>query len=225
MAEELVNAPWQERLYVPCYPLKVAASLSGTKAGNVSYWLRERAQSRAVIPGRTAFWNLSWMELVEVAFVSTMRHYGVSLQRIRRARDYLARAYGVEYPFAELRLKTDGAHILKEANEADGGPGVLVVADEQGQLAWERILAERYAQFIYERNLALVWYPLGKEKPISLDPRVAFGMPAVRGVPTRVISSRFMAGDDDLKFLGEDYGLDLGLVIQALAFEGVGLKQ
>lgn len=163
------------------------------------------------------------MELVEVAFVATMRRHGMSLQRIRRSKDYLARAYKVEYPFVELRLKTDGAHILKEADEAEGGPGLLVVADEQGQFAWEQILAERYEQFVYEDNLALTWYPLGKEKPISIDPRVAFGMPAVNGVPTRAIAGRFMAGDNDPKLLGEDYGLNVGLVIQALAFEGVGL--
>lgn len=214
---------WRERLAVPTYTVKAAADLSSTKLATVSYWLRHSRSGGPLIPERPVYWNLSWYQLVEVAFVATMRSFGVSLQRIRRAREWLAHEYDVEYPFALLRLRTEGSHILMEADSASGQP-LLVVADDHGQIAWERILSERYEQFDYEHDLALTWYPRGRRSPVSVDPRIAYGLPAVGGVPTRAIYQRFAAGEA-LDDLSEDYGLQLGLVIQALSFEGVGLSK
>ena len=219
MARELRPDLWRERLDVPCYPLKTAAALSKTRTGNISYWLRGSSDGEPVIPGYTPRFNLSWLQMVEVAFVSAMRRSGLSLQRIRRAKEYLAQAYKVDYPFAQIRLKTDGAHVLKNADASEGGPGVLVVADKRGQLAWELILSEGYRQFDYEKGLALVWYPDGRNRLITMDPRVAFGMPAVKGVPTGVLAGRFTAGED-IRMISDDFGLSVGMVIQALAFEG-----
>jgi len=71
-----------------------------------------------------------------MAFASSFRSLGVSLQRIRRAHDYLASVFKVEYPFAQLELKTDGLHIIKEleASEERKSTG-MILADRAGQEA------------------------------------------------------------------------------------------
>ncbi len=61
-----------------------------------------------------------------------------------------------------------------------------------------------------EKGLPLRFRPPVGEKTradwITLDPRVAFGAPAVERVETRVLALRYDAGEE-LEEIAEDYGL------------------
>ena len=168
---------------------------------------------------------LSYHQLVEVAFVASFRLAGVSLQRIRKAHGYLAKMFQVEYPFAQLELKTDGVHILKELQEReDHHTHKLVVADQAGQEAWPEVISQRIAQFEYEFDLALRWHPRGSDVPIIVDPRISFGAPIVEsaGVATWVLRARYESGES-LRELQDDFGVPTRELKAALEFEGVGL--
>ena len=104
--------PWRRRMYLPSYGTKDAARYAGTSPQTVNYWRYRSADHRPALPGKQRHRPLSYLELVEVAFVATFRGLGVSLRNIRLAREYIAQTLNSEFPFVEYRFKTDGRHLL-----------------------------------------------------------------------------------------------------------------
>ena len=196
--------PWRRRLYLPSYRTGEAARLAEVHP----------------TPGV----NLSWLQLVETAFVAAFRQQGVSLQALRRSYEYLIKAFETEYPFAQLRLQTDGAHMLKALEQAGELAPDLIVTDQAGQTVWQEMIIRRLYEFDYEDDLAVVWHPRGREVPIVIDPRIAYGAPITQtsSVPTWVFRERSQAGES-LNEIAEDFGADPAEVAIALEFEGISL--
>lgn len=213
--------PWRRRLYLPAYSVADAARYAGTRPQTVASWHYRQGTKGPVIPGRQRGAPLSYLELVEVAFVATFRRLGVSLETIREARSYLAQNFKSEYPFAEFRLQTEGKHVLMDLREVEREAeiGRLIVADEAGQIAWQGLIGDRFTEFDYEKELAIRWHVRGRHSPIVIDPRVSFGAPTVRGIPTWAIRGRVLAGEsiEDIK---EDFDLGEEEILEAVAFEG-----
>jgi uncharacterized protein (DUF433 family) len=206
------------RLTLPAYRFADAARLAQTSAPTIARWYRGYAvpghRMEPVLPsdGTTL---LSYLQLVEVAFVATFRRRGVDLDGLREAHRYLREMFGTEYPFALGRLKTDGVHVLADFD------GRLVAADKGGQVFWSEAVGERADQFDYEHGVALRWHPRGRGSLILVDPRIAFGAPIVEsaGVPTSALRQRYRGGDS-AEYLAEDYGIPLEAVDEALEIEG-----
>ena len=222
--------PLFRRLYLPTYQLKDAARYAKVHVGTLAYWHYRSGRLGPVLPDRVPRRPLSYLELVEAAFVATMRHLGVKLKAIRKAHEYVAQVYNVEYPFAEFRFKTEGMHLLLDLTEADPGFNPLgkTLADKAGQLAWEPLLGDRFAEFDYERVgedsvedvLAMRWRVAGVGSRVVIDPRVSFGAPVASGLPTWVIKGRFKA-QESIAEIVEEFGIEEGAVKDALRFEGI----
>ena len=77
-------------------------------------------------------------------------------------------------------------------------------------------------EFEYDSEIGTVlrWRVDGMESPIRIDPRIAFGSPNVRGIPTWVLRDRWASGDG-IGDIAEDYDLTSDLVNAALRFECV----
>ena len=174
------------------------------------------------MPGRARRQDLSYLELVEIAFVATFRGLGVSLQRIRRARDYAAQVLNSEYPFAEYSWLTEGHHVLLDLStvEGDASVGRLIAADSKGQVAWKEVISDRFHQFDYENDIALIWHLAGRRSPVVIDPRVSFGAPNVNGVPTWALKGRWDVGES-ISDIQDDFGLSEDEIRFGLLFEGV----
>ncbi len=82
------------------------------------------------------------------------------------------------------------------------------------------MMSNRLAEFDYINDLALVWHVAGRSSLVRIDPRIAFGAPTVRGVPTWTIKGRYDAGESS-EDIQEDFGLDETEVRQSLAFERI----
>ena len=149
------------------------------------YWRYGGGRLGPVLPGHRKRQPLSYLDLIEVAFVATFRVLGVPLQRIRRARAYAAQVLNSEYPFAEHKWLTEGHHVMLDLRHIDDDDSIdsLVVGDSRGQITWEEMVGERFAQFDYEQDLALIWHIRGRSSRVTIDPRVSFGAPQVRGSP------------------------------------------
>src|SRR5205814_4431624 len=119
------------------------ARYAGTTTATVARWFHGYAapghRMAPVLP-RGGGGLLSFVELVEVAFVADFRRLGMALDRLRQAHDYLRTTLEVAHPFAQLRFRTDGAHLLAPFGDE------LVAADAAGQLAWVTSIAERIDQ-------------------------------------------------------------------------------
>ena len=208
---------WKKRLYLPAYQVKAAAGYAGVTSQTVRNWQKETGEGTALAQ-RDAGASLSYLQLQELAIVSAIRKLNVKLSTIRKARDYLASTLGVEYPFADERVKCDGQDILlRAADELNDSIRLLVVANKGGQYAWSDIIGERFDQFEYEKGNALKWH-LSADKSVVIDPRVSFGAPTVHGVPTWAIHGRELAGESDNE-IAEDFGITLHDVKAALDFE------
>jgi uncharacterized protein (DUF433 family) len=162
------------------------------------------------------------MQLIEVAVVAAFRKAGVTLKNIRETREYVAQQLKAEYPFAQYQFKADGKRLVMDFQQIEGerGKGKILRPDQNGQLAWESILG-RLNEFDYEdHGIVIKWRVAGDKSPIIIDPRVAYGAPAIKGTPTWVVSGRWDAGET-VKEIAEDFDLTPQEVREALAFEGV----
>ena len=241
MTAERGVEPWRRRLYLPAYTVSDAARYSGITPQTVSNWShRPLSSASPVLSGRRPHAHLSYLELVEVAFVAVFRRVGVSLTAIAQTREYMQTTFSSEYPFSEYIFKTDGVSMLLNLSEWDEVPELnevvmpddgdrlawerdMIVANVGGQLGWEKMMTDRLAEFDYEYNLALVWHVAGRSSPVKIDPRLSFGAPTVSGVPTWVLKGRWNAGES-LEDIVEDFGVDRAAIVGGLEFEGATIS-
>lgn len=216
------TARWRSRLTLPAYHFRDAARYAGVPTRTVTYWHRAAASGPATLPGRAPRRSLSYYELIEVAFVATFRRLGISLQKIRAARDYAARELRSDFPFVQYAWKTEGSHLMLRMHDITGDveAGKMVAADMNGQVAWEGVVADRFTEFDYQDDIAVVWHVARRGNPVLIDPRVAFGAPSVRGIPTWILKGRWDAGET-IGHIQDDYGLPQEDVLHGLRFEGV----
>jgi uncharacterized protein (DUF433 family) len=216
----LKPAPWRRRLYIPNYQVGEAARYAQISPSTVAAWHKGgRKRSLSERERRAA---LSYLQLIEVAVVAALRRSGITLREIRNTRDYAAKQWHSEFPFAEYKFKTDGKELFLDLQQFEDqrGKGKLIQPGRGGQLAWANIIG-RLREFVYERDGVVIrWHVAGPESLVLIDPRVAFGAPSVSGVPTWAIRGRFTAGER-LEEIGDDFDLQEEEVRAALQFEGV----
>lgn len=226
-----MNAPlahdelWRSRLYVPNYRIREAARYASLSPQTITSWHNKPGSNRkSTLSTRDKGAALSYLQLIEVAVVSSFRKAGVSLAKIKAAREYVSKQLEAEHPFAEFRFKSDGRDLWMDYAqiEADAGDKKLLAASREGQLAWSDIIG-RLQEFDYEKDgLAVRWHVAGPDSRIIIDPRVQFGAPAIDGVPTWVFKGRWEAGEP-LDDIADDFGVPNADVVRALEFEGVAL--
>ena len=214
--------PWRRRLYLPAYRVSDAAYYAAISPQTVANWHYRQAALGAALPGREHRRPLSYLQLVEVAIVAVFRKFGVPLNSIRRTREYMAQSFKSEYPFAEYKFKTDGYHLLMDLLEFEPiwDFRKLIVADKGGQLGWERMMEDKLYEFDYEYDLAIRWHVAGRQSPVIIDPRIAFGAPTIEGIPTWVLKGRWKAGES-IEDIEVDFKLSQEGVKYALEFEGI----
>ena len=212
---------WRRRLYLPNYQVREAARYADIAPQTVVNW-QKSAAGPALSPRQDRV-RLSYMQLIEVAVVAALRKAGVTLRRIRDARGYLQQNLQSEYPFAEYRFKTDGRRLFMDYAQFVGarkGRGKLLRPDQEGQLAWTVVIG-RLDEFEYEKDkIVIKWHVAGPKSRIIIDPRVSFGAPMVKGIPTWAIKGRWDAGEEPDE-IASDFSLRNAEIIDALRFEGV----
>jgi len=210
--------PWRKRLALPTYGVGEATRYSHVASQTVSHWRRG-------LPDYEKGQRLSYLDLIEVAVIAAFRKSGVSLQRIRNAREYAANELESQHPFVQYRWQTEGFHMMLRLSEIDSDTSIdnLVVADAHGQITWPEMVAERFSHFDYDdTGLVMVWHVWGRNNLVTIDPHIRFGTPTVEGVPTWVLGGRWQAGES-IKDMEEDLGLSSQAVRDGLLFEGIQL--
>lgn len=215
---------WRSRLFVPNYRIREAARYAHLSAQTVAKWhTKPGANRRSTLSTKQQGAALSYLQLIEVAVVSSFRKAGLSLKKIKAAREYLAKQLEAEFPFAAYKFKTDGKELWMDYAqfEAKAGDKTLLAATKGGQLAWTDIIG-RLHEFDYEndRGLAIRWHVAGRDENVIIDPQVQFGAPSVEGVATWAFKGRWDAGEE-LDDIADDFGVSNIDVLAALRFEGV----
>ena len=112
-----------------------ASRLTGCTPRQLRYWDQiglvrpsiQRTGGRSGVPRLYSF-----RDLIALRVVQSLLAGGMSLQRVRRAFEYLRRNAGLDGHLSEVKLITDGVSIFKVARKR----GEIVDALRQGQMAF-----------------------------------------------------------------------------------------
>ncbi len=206
----------------PAYTPAVVAHHLRLPATTVRYWTLGRDPYKPVIVlADPRAHLLSFRNLVEIHVLSAVRRrHAVTLPAIRKAVEYLRRAFSSVHPLSDEQMKTDGKHLFVEKF------GQLINASKEGQLVMEALLEAHLKRV--ERDdtgLPVRLFPFTRPRPegpqsVVIDPRVQFARPCITGtgVPTAVVVERFKAGEG-LTSLASDYGREVSDVEEAIRYE------
>ncbi len=199
----------------PAYTVAEAGRLVGLAAGRVRRWLGGCETKRTYA---------SFLDLVDLLFVERFLDYGIPLQRVRHALDKARKVLDTKH-FARQTFFTDGRTILlrfQERADEDRG-GAMLEQMSRGQWVIASVIQQLAQQIDFDapRGLAKRWYPLGRDKPVVLDPKVAFGAPSIvdRGVKTINIYDFFVAENENLASARTWWGLTDAEIQAAVDFE------
>ncbi len=112
-----------------------ASRLTSCTAHQLRYWdrvglVKPSVQGTGGRPGRRRLY--AFRDLVALRVVKSLLDNGMSVQRVRRAWDYLRRTADMDRNLAEVQLVTDGQSIFRIASDDDE----LLDALREGQLAF-----------------------------------------------------------------------------------------
>lgn len=212
------------RLSIPIYSVSEASRLASVPENTCHRWLkgytyRDRRGNRAFRPPVSTTLRpvagASFHDLVELAAIGAFRRRGYSLSLVRKVVNYCREQLGIERPLVSLQFKVDGEHIfIHEASY------LLEVGRIPGTRAWSEILEPFLDTLEYIDGVAATWWPLGKSRPIKIDPAYGFGLPVLDGygIRTDVLAELHFAGEDEAT-IARSYGLPKELVREAISFE------
>jgi len=228
----MIGGTGQNQLTRPAYSVAEAGRLVGLAPGRVRRWLRGYEYAYCdtvrgqppVLRGRPVGSSYaSFLDLVDLLFVKQFLDRGVSLQKVRRALDEARELLGTDH-FARRTFFTDGGSIFLRLQEADGDwPDALLELMSGGQWVIAPVIRELARQIDFESpdGLAKRWYPLGRDRPVVLDPTVAYGAPSItgRGVKTTNIHDLFVAEGESLASVRSWWELSDDEIRAAVDFE------
>ena len=153
--------------------------LSNCTHHQLRYWDRVGLVSPSIqgTGGRPGVRRLySFRDLIALRVVRSLLDNGMSLQRVRRAWDYLRREGGMEDQLSDVKLVTDGQTIFRVSND----DGELMDALREGQLAFfvaideiARQVEEDVTRFELDRDIFLTM--LRRVEQDVSEERTAFG--------------------------------------------------
>ncbi len=161
---------------------------------------------------------LSFVNLMEAQFLRALRReHEFSMQHIRKALEVLPSYHFQPHPLAFVDFLTDGIDLFVRRF------GKLIDLNRPEQILIEKLLESHLRRIERDATGPVRFFPVvisDSERPIAVDPRVAFGHAVVAGtrVRTEIISGRVAAGDSE-ESVAEDLGLTREQVAQAVAFE------
>jgi uncharacterized protein (DUF433 family) len=166
---------------------------------------------------------LTFLDLMELHFVRMFRQYGVSMAVIRAAAAEGARLFGTDHPFAVQRFCTDGTRVFAIL-ERHPPSGVSASKLMEELHACQLVFAHMVEPFlkgvdIAHEEIARYW-PLGKGRPVVLDPRRGLGKPidCTSGVRTCALYEAFLGTANEEEVAGW-YGVSREAVRSAIEFE------
>ena len=140
---------------------------------------------------------LDFRDLMELRAVAALRRprpgrRRLGLQTLRKAIRIVEQRFGFSRPLSTLRFKTDGARLFFEHVEAaDGEPALEDLFSGQRQL--RGIIEQTLHDIDFADELPRLWWPMGRQAGIVVDPARAFGQPIEQetSIPTRTLALAF----------------------------------
>jgi uncharacterized protein (DUF433 family) len=164
---------------------------------------------------------LSFYNLIEAHVLRSLRtEHGVAIRELRRAINYAERTLEIDRLLLNEGLCTHAGKVFLDEY------GKLINLSASGQLAMRRLLEEHLKRVVWDQwQFPVRLYPYVSsaptaDRPIAIDPAIAFGRPVVlrAGVATEAIAGRIDAGET-VAALAEDYDLKPEEIEEAVLYE------
>jgi len=203
-----------------------AARLLRVAPGTLHYWLeggtsRGKTYKPVIRHEPTGGRTVTWAEFVEAGLLRQYRRtHNVPMIELRNFIDGLRQSIGVPYPLAHYRPYVGGRKLLLQA-QTDAGldADFALVAQVGGQYILSPAAQEFFERVTWEGDIAAAWRPDShRDSPVTIDPDVRFGRPAVGGISTEILREQSDSGEDP-QDLAETYSLTINQVRWALAYE------
>jgi DNA-binding transcriptional MerR regulator len=164
-----------------------ASRFTGCTAHQLRYWdriglVKPGVQSTGGRPGVRRLY--SFRDLVALKVVRSLLDGGMSLQRVRRAYEFLRKRAGLEEHLSETKLVTDGVSIFKVCRT----DGEVLDALKEGQMAFFLAIDEiarnvdgRVSEYLYDREEFIgALHRVGSEVERELNPETRRRLQAAR---------------------------------------------
>ena len=202
----------------PLYTVPEAAHLARVSPNTVRNWLYGMERQEALFKAPPAP-MVSFLQLIEIVVAAKFRKSErASLSRVRRAYANAKQYLQLEHPFAYEQLEVVGGHIVRILH-TEATMASYQAMDEPTQWTLPGVVADVKQQIRYEHELAAQWFPVGKEVPIVIDPRITSGRPTIQGrrVTVQIIHKRFLAGQN-IDFIAQDFDIGNNVVEDAVRY-------
>jgi uncharacterized protein (DUF433 family) len=216
------NESWRTS---PLYTYQEAARLAKVSPSTVRNWLLGYSTKRGDVAPLFNYTSkkdiamVSFLELIEIVIAATFRKSEkIAFQTVRRAYDNAKKEFGLEYPFAHFNLAALGGHIVHSMHEEKGNISRQTL-DSPEQWTLPLAVKDILSTFDYYTELVNRWYPVGKEIPIVIDPKISTGLPTIieRGVTISTIHNRFKSGQH-IGFISQDFDIDKDIIEEAIRY-------
>ena len=218
----------------PAYPLTEAARYLKLAPATLRSWIAGRSYpvgggvrrfSPLIRPAGGPPPALSFWNLIEAHVLRALRtEHGVSVRDVRKALQYAERELRIERLLLRRELRSQAGELFLERY------GELISLSTSGQIAMKHLLQEHLKRvdwddwkFPVRLYRFLVSEVMTADRPIAIDPKIAFGRPVVlkRGITTEVIAGRIDVGES-VEDLAADYDLEPAEIEQAVVYERAG---
>ncbi|MBX6332873.1 MAG: DUF433 domain-containing protein [Gemmatimonadaceae bacterium] len=219
----------QDRREIPAYPLAEAARYVRLAPATLRAWVVGRPYPKRdgkgyfqplIRPADPKGVILSFNNLIEAHVLRALRtEHGVSIKAVRDALRYAERAFHIDRLLLKKDLRTAAGELFLERY------GQLVSLSRSGQLAMRKLLDAYLQRVDWDDSLPIRLYPfvsgeLTAQRPIAIDPNIAFGRPVLSrsSISTAAIAERIDAGES-IEDVAADYGLEREEVEEAVLYE------
>lgn len=214
----------------PAYGPAEAARYLRLPAATLRSWLVGREYPKGddvarfqplITPAHRQPLQLSFYNLIEAHVLRALRTvHGVALAELRKAIAYAEHKLHLKRLLLSPELRTHAGQVFLDRYAE------LINLSASGQLAMRKVLENHLQRVEWDAwSFPVRLYPYvdstarGEQRPIAIDPTIAFGRPIVRraGVSTAAIADRLDAGET-VDALAEDYDLTREEIEQAVLY-------
>jgi uncharacterized protein (DUF433 family) len=224
-----------ELLYAAIYDIPEVARLSQLSQSRVRRWLRgysyeygvgttrQKKHQGPVVP-RADTHLASFLDLIELRFAKGFLDRGFSPQQVRAAFNEAAQVTGEDHPFARRRFFAMERRLFIELSQGSGRlPRNLLELFTEGQWAIDPVVRTYASQVEFDVKSSVVtsWWPLGRKKPVVIDPRISAGAPAIErlGIRTANLYDLYLGENKNARAVAEWMGVSVTAVRAAVQFE------
>ncbi len=209
-------------LGIGLYSIPDVAQILNLETPFVRRWLKEYWGNRFKIGKKNlSSWGVGrdktvhFYTLIEFYVFYQLRKQGLSAQSIAKSHEIIAGELNTQFPFATSTILTDGRKILYKIDD-----DIIINADKTKQLNFAGIIKEFCKQMDFGKDqLAIRYWPLGKDKNIIVDPHHQLGQPTIKN--TNILAEtlhRMHSAGEKINFIASLYDVSANDVNASIEF-------